>query len=158
MLSRVANSLYWMSRYVERAENIARLVDVNLQLLLDGRNLDEKRVAEHWLPIVQSTGDEEAFFKLHPSATGAAVSEFLVFQAENPNSLFSSICEGRENARMVRDQITQEFWEELNRLYLFLRGPGRAPRLAGKPERFLPAGEDLLAGAHRPVAGDLDPQ
>jgi len=123
MLSRVANSLYWMSRYIERAENIARLVDVNLQLLLDGRNLDEKRVAEHWLPIVQSTGDEEAFFKLHPRATGAAVSEFLVFQAENPNSLFSSICEGRENARMVRDQITQEFWEELNRLYLFLRGP-----------------------------------
>jgi uncharacterized alpha-E superfamily protein len=123
MLSRVANSLYWMSRYVERAENIARLVDVNLQLLLDGRNLDEKRVAEHWLPIVQSTGDEEAFFKLHPTATGAAVSEFLVFQAENPNSLFSSICEGRENSRMVRDQITQEFWEELNRLYLFLRGP-----------------------------------
>ena len=123
MLSRVANSLYWMSRYIERAENIARLVDVNLQLLLDGRNLDEERVAEHWLPIVQSTGDEEPFFKLHARATGAAVSEFLVFQAENPNSLFVSICEARENARMVRDQITQEFWEELNRLYLFLRGP-----------------------------------
>jgi uncharacterized alpha-E superfamily protein len=112
-----------MSRYIERAENIARLVDVNLQLLLDGRNLDEERVAEHWLPIVQSTGDEEPFFKLHARATGAAVSEFLVFQAENPNSLFVSICEARENARMVRDQITQEFWEELNRLYLFLRGP-----------------------------------
>ena len=69
MLSRVANSLYWMSRYIERAENIARIVDVNLQLLLDLRNLDEEQLAEHWLPIVQTTGDEEAFFKLHQKAT-----------------------------------------------------------------------------------------
>ncbi|HUZ07227.1 MAG TPA: alpha-E domain-containing protein, partial [Candidatus Paceibacterota bacterium] len=60
MLSRVAHSLYWMARYIERAENIARIVDVNLQLLLDLRNLDEKRLAAHWLPIVKATGDEEA--------------------------------------------------------------------------------------------------
>ena len=52
MLSRVAHSLYWMARYIERAENIARIVDVNLQLLLDMRNLDEKRLIEYWLPIV----------------------------------------------------------------------------------------------------------
>ena len=123
MLSRVANSLFWMSRYIERAENISRLLDVNLQLLLDGRDLDEHRVAEHWLPIVQCTGEEEPFFELHKKATGAAVTEFLVFQPENPNSIFSSICQARENARMVRDQITVEFWEELNRLYLFMRGP-----------------------------------
>ena len=70
MFSRVAHSLYWMARYIERAENIARLVDVNLQLLLDLRNLDEKRLAAYWLPIVQATGDEEEFFKLHPHATG----------------------------------------------------------------------------------------
>ncbi len=123
MLSRVANSLYWMARYIERAENIARIVDVNLQLLLDIRNLDEKRLVAYWLPIVQATGDEQAFFKLHPQATGHAVTEFLVFQMENPNSLVQSICQGRENARMVRDQITLELWEELNRLYLFVRSP-----------------------------------
>ena len=87
MLSRVANSLYWMSRYIERAENIARLVDTNLQLLLDFRNLDEKRLAQYWLPIVQASGDEEAFFKSHPKATGPAVTDFLVFQPENPNSI-----------------------------------------------------------------------
>ena len=63
MLSRVANSLYWMSRYIERAENTARLVDVNLQLLLDLRNLDDQHLAEHWLPIVQAAGDEEAFLQ-----------------------------------------------------------------------------------------------
>jgi uncharacterized alpha-E superfamily protein len=121
MLSRVANSLYWMSRYIERAENIARLVDTNLQLLLDFRNLDEQRLAQHWLPIIQASGDEEAFFKLHPKATGLAVTEFLVFQLDNPNSIVQCICQARENARMVRDQITVELWEELNGLYLFAR-------------------------------------
>jgi len=123
MLSRVANSLYWMARYIERAENIARIVDVNLQLLLDMRNLDEKRLIAYWEPIVQATGDDEAFFKAHPHATGKAVTEFLVFQPENPNSIFQCICSARENARMVRDQITLELWEELNRVYLFIRSP-----------------------------------
>lgn len=123
MLSRVANSLYWMARYIERAENIARIVDVNLQLLLDLHDLDEQKLAEYWLPIVQSTGDEAAFFKLHRKPTAKAISEFLVFQNENPNSIVQSICQARENARMVRDQITLELWEELNRLYLFVRSP-----------------------------------
>ncbi len=121
MLSRVANSLYWMSRYIERAENIARLVDTNLQLLLDFRNLDETRLAQYWLPIVQASGDEDAFFKLHAKATGPAVTEFLVFQHEHPNSIVECISHARENARMVRDQITVELWEELNGLYLFAR-------------------------------------
>lgn len=112
-----------MSRYIERAENIARIVDVNLQLLLDFRNLNEERLAQHWLPIVQTTGDEKQFFLLHKKATGNAVTEFLVFQMENPNSIVSSICQARENARMVRDQITIEFWEELNRLYWFIKTP-----------------------------------
>jgi uncharacterized alpha-E superfamily protein len=124
MLSRVANSLYWMSRYIERAENIARIVDVNLQLLLDLRNLDDERLAKHWLPIVQTTGDEEAFFKLHQKAPprrtwrSSWCSRWTI-----PNSIVSSICQARENARMVRDQITLELWEELNRLYLFVRSP-----------------------------------
>jgi uncharacterized alpha-E superfamily protein len=123
MLSRVANSLYWMSRYIERAENIARIVDVNLQLLLDLRDLDEQRLAAHWLPIVQTTGDEKQFFALHKKAAAQNVTEFLVFQPENPNSIVSAICAARENARMVRDQITIELWEELNRLYWFVRTP-----------------------------------
>src|SRR6185295_11088423 len=100
MLSRVANSLYWMSRYIERAENIARIVDVNLQLLLDFRNLDDQVLAGHWVPIVQSTGDESMFFSLHRRATGQTVTEFLVFQTENSNSIVSSVAQSRENARM----------------------------------------------------------
>lgn len=123
MLSRVANCLYWMSRFIERAENTARLVDVNLQLLLDISNLNDSKLAEHWMPVIQSSGDEELFTTLHNGATGASVTEFLVFQTENPNSIVGSVAQARENARMVRDQLTIELWEEINRLYLFLRSP-----------------------------------
>jgi uncharacterized alpha-E superfamily protein len=136
MLSRVAHSLYWMARYTERAENIARIVDVNLQLLLDMRNLDEKRLIEYWLPIVEATGDEHEFFKLHPHATGNAVTEFLVFQPENANSIFQCISSARENARMVRDQITMELWEELNRIYLFIHSPQARKVWARSPSEF----------------------
>jgi len=123
MLSRVANSLFWMSRYVERAENVARLLDVNLQLLLDYRSLDDETLRKHWMPIVQTTGDEESFAKQHNQATASAVADFMVFNQDNPNSIVSSICSARENARMIRDQITIETWEELNRLYLFILSP-----------------------------------
>src|SRR5688572_22182130 len=123
MLSRVANSLYWMSRYLERADNTARLVDVNLQLLLDQRALDTVALAGYWASIVQSAGDEALFHTLHPQATAASVTEFLVFQPENPNSIVGAVTQSRENARMVRDQISVELWEELNRLYLFLLTP-----------------------------------
>jgi uncharacterized alpha-E superfamily protein len=136
MLSRVAHSLYWMARYIERAENIARIVDVNLQLLLDMRNLDEQRLIEYWLPIVQATGDEHDFFKLHPHATGNAVTEFLVFQPENSNSIFQCISSARENARMVRDQITSELWEELNRIYLFIHSPQARKVWTRSPSEF----------------------
>jgi len=144
MLSRVAHSLYWMARYIERAENIARLVDVNLQLLLDLRELDDKKLAAYWLPIVQATGDEDAFFKLHPRAIGQTVTEFLVFQNENPNSIVQSICAARENARMVRDQITQELWEELNRLYLFIRSPQARKVWDRSPSEFF---QEVKAGS-----------
>jgi uncharacterized alpha-E superfamily protein len=136
MLSRVAHSLYWMSRYIERAENTARLVDTNLQLLLDFRNLDDSTLAEHWMPIVQSSGDEETFSEKYPRATGQAVTEFLVFDVTNTNSILSAIAQARENARMVRDQITVELWEELNRLYLWTRGPEARALWANSPTDF----------------------
>jgi uncharacterized alpha-E superfamily protein len=144
MLSRVAHSLYWMARYIERAENIARLVDVNLQLLLDLRELDDAKLAAYWLPIVQATGDEKEFFKLHQRATGKTVTEFLVFQNENPNSIVQVICQARENARMVRDQLTLELWEELNRLYLFVRSPQARKVWDRSPSEFF---QEIKAGS-----------
>jgi len=123
MLSRVASALYWMSRYIERAENTARIVDVNLQLLLDFRSLDNQRLAGYWAPIVKSTGDDALFWQLCREANDQTVTDFLTFNTDNPNSIISSIAQARENARVVRDQITVEMWEEINRLHLFLRSP-----------------------------------
>lgn len=136
MLSRVANSLYWMSRYIERAENIARLVDVNLQLLLDFRSLDDDALKAHWLPIVQSSGDEDLFLSLHPKATGKTVTDFMVFNPANTNSIYSSIGQARENARMVRDQIAVELWEEINRIYLYLNSPRAKQDWRDSPSDF----------------------
>ena len=136
MLSRVANCLYWMSRYIERADNMARIVDVNLQLILDFRNLNDRSLVDHWMPIIESTGDEEKFLARFPKATGRNVTEFLVFDAENPNSILSSVCQARENARMVRDQITVELWEELNRLYLWIRSNDARTMWRRSPAEF----------------------
>jgi uncharacterized alpha-E superfamily protein len=136
MLSRVANSLYWMSRYIERAENIARIVDVNLQLLLDLKKLEDARLAQHWMPIVQSTGDEARFLELYPDASAQTVTDFLVFRGDNANSILSSVAQARENARMIRDQITTETWEEINRLHLFLRSPQARETWVAAPDEF----------------------
>jgi uncharacterized alpha-E superfamily protein len=121
MLSRVAASLYWMGRYLERAENIARLLDVNIQLLVDFGSIDDQRIKEHWTPVLRSAGDEELFFQHYPKADSASVIEFMTFHRDNPNSVFSCVCAARENARQVRDQISLEMWEVLNEVYLFLQ-------------------------------------
>ena len=125
-----------MSRYIERAENIARIVDVNLQLLLDIRDLDQQRLAQHWLPIVQTTGDENLFSQLHPKA-GAGIGHGISRVPEGEsNSITSSIYQARENARMVRDQITVEFWEELNRLYWFVKTTQARDTWRDSPSEF----------------------
>ncbi len=122
MLSRVAGSLYWMSRYLERAENQARLIDINLQILLDFGQVCGETLKEHWLPVLRSSGDEELFFTLYEVADNESVTEFLTFRPENPNSLFSCISNARENARQVRDQISSGMWEVLNDAYHFIQG------------------------------------
>ncbi len=122
MLSRVAGSLYWMSRYLERAENQARLIDVNIQILLDFGQVSPETLEEHWLPVLRSSGDEELFFQLYEDADTESATEFLTFRGENPNSLISCISNARENARQVRDQISSEMWEVLNEAYHFIQG------------------------------------
>ena len=136
MLSRVANTLYWMMRYVERADNLARLIDVNEQLLLDFERLDSERLSGFWKPIILSTGDESAFGKLYDDASSDNVISFLTEDTRNPNSIFSCINYARENARMIRDQISDELWEELNALYLFTRSDEALKLLADNPPRF----------------------
>ncbi|MDB6117356.1 MAG: hypothetical protein JWO08_1137 [Verrucomicrobiaceae bacterium] len=121
MLSRVAASLYWMSRYLERAENIARLLDVNLQLLLDFGKVSEEALKQHWIPVLRASGEEDMFFQVYGTADSRSVVEFLTFSEQNTNSICSCIYAARENGRQVRDQISLEMWEVLNAAYLFLK-------------------------------------
>ena len=91
MLSRVADSIYWMSRYIERAENTARLLDVNLQLMLDFEGMDDASLTSHWMPIVACSGQLELFEKLYSSTDSKSVQEFMTFNRENPNSILSCL-------------------------------------------------------------------
>ncbi|MFD2257988.1 alpha-E domain-containing protein [Luteolibacter algae] len=136
MLSRVANTLYWMVRFVERADNLARLIDVNQQLLLDFESLDSARLRGFWQPIILSTGDEEAFNKLYSENGSREVIRFLTDDPRNPNSIVSCIALARENARTVRDQLSDELWEELNSLYLFTRSAEASRLIDSDPSRF----------------------
>lgn len=117
MLSRVADSIYWMSRYIERAENYARFVDVNLSLIIDL----PKGVPEQWQPLVRITGDDALFESIYPDYSRETVVDFLTFNKSNPNSVLSSLIQARENARTIREIISSEMWRQINELYLSLK-------------------------------------
>lgn len=117
MLSRAANSIYWMSRYLERADNVARFVDVNLHLMLD---LDLPGTSGHWRALLHTSNDNQTFSQRYSEINEANVIQFLTFDAENPNSLLSCIHKARENARTVREIIASDMWELANELYHFV--------------------------------------
>jgi uncharacterized alpha-E superfamily protein len=116
MLARVAESIYWMSRYVERAENVARFIEVNLNLMLDLPVGSEQQ----WRPLVDTTGDAAEFVRRYGTATQGNVIQFLTFEQENVNSIRSCLRAARENARSVREIISSEMWERLNEFYLMV--------------------------------------
>ena len=111
MLSRVADNLYWMSRYLERAEHTARLLDVELQLWLDQ---SPKVGAGRWRFLVDALQVTGVHGKLDP----LHLAETLVFSRQNSSSIVSCMSAARENLRHVREQCSSEMWEQLNRLYL----------------------------------------
>lgn len=113
MLSRVAESIYWVARYVERAENIARFIDVTLNVILD----QPEGAAEPWLPLVNTTGDHKLFAERYGKPTSENVIKFLTFDPEYPNSIISCLHYARESARSVRETISSEMWEQLNVFY-----------------------------------------
>jgi uncharacterized alpha-E superfamily protein len=116
MLSRVAESLYWIGRYLERAESTARLLDVNYYAILEGAGL----VTEQWPPLLAITGSDNNFREHHNKADAKSVPFWLAFDLYNPSSIRSCIAQARENARSLRDRISTEMWECLNRAYLEL--------------------------------------
>jgi uncharacterized alpha-E superfamily protein len=118
MLSRVADSLYWMSRYLERAEHTSRLLGVTTNLMLE---LSPRYTGGRWSFLLDSLG------VVPPEELGtdsASVTMFMTFDTANPSSVVACIAASRENARQVREQISSEMWEQLNRLYLHIRRTG----------------------------------
>ena len=122
MLSRVANSLFWLGRYVERAENYSRFIDVNFNLTIDL----PPGLREQWEPLVAASGDRDLFIDLFGNVfTRQNVIQFLAFDPRNFNSIISTVSMARENARIVRENIPRETWEVLNELHYFVQKAAR---------------------------------
>lgn len=140
MLSRVADNLYWMSRYLERAEHTARLVNVHLGLMLEAEaGNDEVR----WPFIIQCLG-----IKAKPPSGGddpATLLNWLTFDPAGRSSIVTAISHARENARQVREMISSEMWEQVNRLFHEVRGFSRGSSLDRDPHDFL---QNTINGCH----------
>jgi uncharacterized alpha-E superfamily protein len=117
MLSRVAERLYWMARYLERAENTARLARVYSYLMLDLPN----GVGLSWQQLIDITGNQELYRKRHRTSGERNVMRFILSESENPGSLISALSMARENVRTTRDLVPSEGWEHVNELYLFAK-------------------------------------
>jgi uncharacterized alpha-E superfamily protein len=148
MLSRVADSLYWMSRYLERAEHTSRLLDVNLNLMLDEGPISAER---RWLRVLQALGKPK---DIEWAGDPYALTRTLTFETEHKASIVSCIISARENSRHVREQISTEQWHRLNSLYLQVTRPemqsdGQAQALlAGttQPSEFL---QSVMEAVHQ---------
>jgi uncharacterized alpha-E superfamily protein len=119
MLSRTADHLYWMARYTERAENTARMLDINYQMSMLPQSSEQAE--NNWrglLSISELTGD---FHRRHPELRPAEVMDYMVREESNPSSLYSCLRAARENARAVRGTLTTEVWETANATWLEFR-------------------------------------
>ena len=133
MLSRVAESLFWTARAIERAENTSRLFDVRFHGLLDARVNDPE---EEWRDLLRSIGRDDLFREHFSEYTPKAVTEFLLWHPANPDSVTVCVARARENLRGVREQISSEMWEHLNRLHLLV-ARARHSRVLEAPHEFL---------------------
>jgi uncharacterized alpha-E superfamily protein len=146
MLSRVADALFWMSRYVERAEHVARLLDVCFHMELDLAGVLAGPYEFQWsalTAILQQTvpaPDARAGVARH-----ARISRWLTFDLDNPTSIMSCVTRARANARSVRGTINLPMWRELNKLYLRLRDPDFCRQAEESPHEFYQAVE---CGSH----------
>jgi uncharacterized alpha-E superfamily protein len=147
MLSRVADSIYWMNRYIERAENVARFIDVNLTLMLDMPAGEP----EQWEPLVLTTGDRNLFKDHYGSATAENVMRFLSLDRSYANSIVSCVAAARENARSIREIISSEMWEHINEFYLKLLEVESQSVLMNPHEFF----DDVKNASHQ-FAGIMD--
>ena len=120
MLSRNAERMYCLGRYVEHAENVARIINVNSRISLEQKYFSDIDV---WSPMIAATRSEKLFGELYSEVNEANVCEFLLLSEENPDSVVSCIRSAREQARTMRDRISEEMWTHLNRMYLDFQNP-----------------------------------
>jgi uncharacterized alpha-E superfamily protein len=130
LLSRYAESLFWLARYVERAENLARILDVNETFSRDSRG------GQNWRSMLQLYGDEARFKALHGTGTPESVLRFYVTDAENPTSIVSAVRMARDNARALRPLISNEMWTQINVLHNRLGALGEDALAAGNRARL----------------------
>jgi uncharacterized alpha-E superfamily protein len=130
VLSRVAENVYWLARYLERAENTARLVNVNSNLLLDL----PPEYRPGWLALIDMTGSRELFDAREKRAEERDIVHFLIADLYNPGSILSSVGSARENARMLRDVLPNEVWEHMNELFMEIKET--LPAALSKRTRF----------------------
>ncbi|MCW2976754.1 MAG: hypothetical protein JWM06_2035 [Actinomycetia bacterium] len=133
MLSRVAESLYWTGRSIERAEDTSRLLHVNFHGLLDADLRDRGRA---WRDLILFLGRDDVFREHFSEYTAPAVTEFMLWHPANPDAVTACVARARENARGVREQISSEMWEHLNRLHLLVSRTRRSAVLASPHDFF----------------------
>ena len=119
MLGRTADSLYWMARYIERAENISRILDVGLRMALITRSPETREST--WISTLEIVGGQEEFSDRYDVVSRDNVIKFLALDPENPSSIYSALKAARENGRALRGTITTEMWESLNATWLEIR-------------------------------------
>ena len=117
---------------MERADNVARFIDVNLQLMLDLPSGSP----EQWHPLVSISGGDAAFSSRYPGATRDNVIKFLTFDGDNPSSIVSCLRAARENARTIRESISPEMWEQVNTFYLMVNAAAANERLRTSSSSF----------------------
>lgn len=130
MLSRVAGSVYWLFRYLERAQNTARFINADFDQYLD------QAQGNLWESLVAVTGDQEFYREHYPTSSRQNIIRFLTVDADYPNSILSCVIQARENARSIREIISSEMWEELNSLYLRVREYARSEGRGDDPFQF----------------------
>jgi uncharacterized alpha-E superfamily protein len=133
MLARDAESLFWTGRYLERAEDTARLLDVTYHGMLETTPAEE---AMAWRDVLSAVRLERAFADTNRAPGATAVSEFLVLDPENSGSILSAVEQARENARTVREQLSTELWESLNSFCLELRARNLRADLEFQPHEL----------------------
>ncbi|MGA2024613.1 MAG: alpha-E domain-containing protein [Steroidobacteraceae bacterium] len=155
MLSRVADNLYWLARYLERTENLARLVDVSASLMLDL----PQRLSPGWEPLVSITGNKDNYADRGRDYSETSVVQFIVADEKNPGSMLTSIARARAIARTVRDILPREVWEQINEIYLYVGE--HAAEASAKRTRYaflgrVTAGMQTLTGMFEGIVNEGD--